>query len=341
MQLDFIHKPSGHCENGVVSNLLRFYGIEMSEAMVFGLGSGLFFAHMPFIRLHGMAVTSFRPMPGDIFSRVLSLLNIKIKRYKFRDRERERAMRALDSLLERGIPVGMLVGVYHLPYFPREYRFHFNAHNICVTGKEGDIYTVSDPVVVEKCTLSYEELKLVRFASGTYPPKGRMYHIADIRSKCDITSDTVKRAILKNCNRMLKIPVPLFGVKGIRFLAWRMRRWERSMGVKRAALNLAQIVRMNEEIGTGGAGFRFIYAAFLQEASVLINDPRLRELSAEMTTAGDMWRDFSYHAARLIKKRDSEPITYDSLADKLIAIANKEEAIFRDLAKVCGPCSQN
>ncbi len=139
---------------------------------------------------------------------------------------------------------------------------------------------------------------------------------------------------------MLKIPVPLFGVKGIRFLAWRMRRWERSMGVKRAALNLAQIVRMNEEIGTGGAGFRFIYAAFLQEASLLINEPRLRELSAEMTTAGDMWRDFSYHAARLIKKRDSEPITYDSLADKLIAIANKEEAIFRDLAKVCGPCKQ-
>ncbi len=334
MQLDFIHKPSGHCENGVVSNLLRFYGIEMSEAMVFGLGSGLFFAHMPFIRLHGMAVTSFRPMPGDIFSRVLSILNIKIKRYKFR--EKEKAMHVLDSLLEKGTPVGMLVGVYHLPYFPREYRFHFNAHNICVIGKEGDIYTVSDPVVMDKCTLSFEELKLVRFASGTYPPKGRMYHIADLTSKCDISADTIKRAILKNCNRMLKIPVPLFGVKGIRYLAGRMRSWERRMGSKRAALNLAQIVRMNEEIGTGGAGFRFIYAAFLQEASLLINDPRLRDISAEMTSAGDMWRDFSYHAARLIKKRDNELVTYDLLADKLISIANKEESIFRTLAKVCG-----
>jgi len=334
MQLDFIHKPSGHCENGVVSNLLRFYGIEMSEAMVFGLGSGLFFAHMPFIRLHGMAVTSFRPMPGDIFSRVLSILNIKIKRYKFR--EKEKAMHVLDSLLEKGTPVGMLVGVYHLPYFPREYRFHFNAHNICVIGKEGDIYTVSDPVVMDKCTLSFEELKLVRFASGTYPPKGRMYHIADLTSKCDISADTIKRAILKNCNRMLKIPVPLFGVKGIRYLAGRMRSWERRMGSKRAALNLAQIVRMNEEIGTGGAGFRFIYAAFLQEASLLINDPRLRDISAEMTSAGDMWRDFSYHAARLIKKRDNELVTYDLLADKLISIANKEESIFRTLTKVCG-----
>jgi hypothetical protein len=88
MQLDFKHKPAGHCENGVVSNLLGFYGINISEAMVFGLGSGLFFAHMPFIKLHGMAVTSFRPLPGAIFSRVMYLLGIKMKRYKFRDKEK-------------------------------------------------------------------------------------------------------------------------------------------------------------------------------------------------------------------------------------------------------------
>jgi hypothetical protein len=127
----------------------------------------------------------------------------------------------------------------------------------------------------------------------------------------------------------------MFGVKGIRFLAGRMRKWEGRMGSKRAALNLAQIIRMNEEIGTGGAGFRFIYAAFLQEAAVLMNNPRLRELSAQMTTAGDMWREFSYNAARLIKKRDAEPLTYDQLADKLIAISQKEEAIFRELANIC------
>ncbi|MEZ7953731.1 MAG: BtrH N-terminal domain-containing protein, partial [Bacteroidales bacterium] len=252
MQLDFKHKPAGHCENGVVSNLLGFYGINISEAMVFGLGSGLFFAHMPFIKLHGMAVTSFRPLPGAIFSRVMYLLGIKMKRYKFRDKEK--SMTALDKVLFSGNPVGMLVGVYNLPYFPAEYRFHFNAHNICVIGKEGDLYTVSDPVVVEKCTLTYEELKTVRFAKGTYPPSGRMYHITDISHKKEIDKETIRKSILLNCNRMIKIPIPMFGVNGIRFLARRMRRWERNMGKKRAALNLAQVIRMNEEIGTGGAG---------------------------------------------------------------------------------------
>lgn len=332
MQLNFIHKPSGHCENGVVSNLLRFYGIEMSEAMVFGLGSGLFFAHMPFIRLHGMAVTSFRPLPGEIFSRVVMLLNIKMKKFKFRDKEL--AMKTLDDVLFKGTPVGMLVGVYHLPYFPKEYRFHFNAHNICVVGKEGSVYTVSDPVVVEKCTLTYEELKLVRFASGTYPPKGRMYYISDISSKKALDKEAIRRSILRNCSRMLRIPIPLFGVNGIRYLAGRMRKWEKRLGSKKAALNLAQVIRMNEEIGTGGAGFRFIYAAFLQEASDLMNEPMLREFSKQMTSIGDMWRDFSYNAARLFKKRDAESITYDQLADKLILIADKEEQLFTGLEKL-------
>lgn len=332
MQLEFIHKPSGHCENGVVSNLLRFYGKEVSEAMVFGLGSGLFFAHMPFIKLHGMAVTSFRPYPGEIFARVVKLLNVKMKKYKFRDRDK--AMERLDEVLLTGTPVGMLVGVYHLPYFPKEYRFHFNAHNICVIGKEGDIYTVSDPVVVDKCTLSSDELKVVRFASGTYPPRGRMYHITDASGIHQPNGEAIRRAILRNCSRMIHIPLPMFGVDGIRYLAGRMRRWEKKMGSKRAALNLAQVIRMNEEIGTGGAGFRFIYAAFLQEAAAVMNQPSLRDFSAQMTAAGDMWRDFSYNAARMFKKRDGDLMTYDILAEKLERIADKEESIFRGLEKL-------
>ncbi|OFY41071.1 MAG: peptidase [Bacteroidetes bacterium GWF2_40_14] len=332
MELNFVHKPSGHCENGVVSNLLRFYGVEMSEAMVFGLGSGLFFSHMPFYKMHGMAITSFRPLPGDIFSRVVKLLGIKMKRFKFRDKEK--AMDKLDELLMKGFPVGMLVGVYHLPYFPKEYRFHFNAHNICVIGKEEDQYIVSDPVVVDKCRLSSNELKLVRFASGTYPPKGRMYYISDFKGIKPVNESMVRKAILKNCNRMLKIPLPMFGVEGIRYLAKRMRKWVSFFGEKKAALNLAQVIRMLEEIGTGGAGFRFMYAAFLQEASVMINEPRLNRLSAELTAIGDQWRDFSYNAARLFKKRDAEVATYDQLADKLMVIADREEKLFRELEKV-------
>jgi len=74
MELDFEHKSAAHCETGVIVNLLRFYGFDISEPMIFGLSSGLFFSHMPFVKLAGMAVTSFRTFPGVLFSRVARLL---------------------------------------------------------------------------------------------------------------------------------------------------------------------------------------------------------------------------------------------------------------------------
>ena len=46
MELQLQHKPAAHCENGTISNLLRFYGVEVSEPMAFGLSSGLFFVHL-------------------------------------------------------------------------------------------------------------------------------------------------------------------------------------------------------------------------------------------------------------------------------------------------------
>ena len=41
MKIDFTHKQTAHCENGVVSNLMTFNGFPVSEPMVFGIGSGL------------------------------------------------------------------------------------------------------------------------------------------------------------------------------------------------------------------------------------------------------------------------------------------------------------
>ncbi len=56
---------------------------------------------------------------------------------------------------------------------------------------------------------------------------------------------------------------------------------------------LGQLIRMQEEIGTGGGGFRFIYGAFLQEAAVILKNDELKGLSKEITAIGDLWRDFA------------------------------------------------
>ncbi len=329
--IDFQHKQSAHCENGVVSNLLGFYGIQLSEPMVFGIGSGLFFSHMPFLKVGGIPVTSFRPLPGVIFRRLSKRLGISFQRKKFRSPQK--AMEALDQNLEKGIPTGMLVGVYHLSYFPDAYRFHFNAHNLVAFAKENNIYRISDPVMEGYEQLTFDELLCVRYAKGTFAPNGHMYWVKNIPDNIHLEEAIVK-GIKQTCKDMLTIPIPMFGVKGIRFLSKKVRSYPKKLGVRKAASYTGQIVRAQEEIGTGGAGFRFMYGAFLQEAAQILNEPELRDLSIEMAGIGDLWREFAVITGRIVKNRNTLDESYDKAADLLLVIADKEEAFFKKLKAI-------
>lgn len=325
MEINFEHRHAAHCENGVIRNLLNFYGVKLSEPMILGLGSGIFFSHMPFYKMQGMPLTSFRPFHGRILKRVTKTLGIEVQEYKFKDPDK--AMEKLDEILFKQIPVGLRVGVYRLAYFPKEYRIHFNGHNLCVIGKEGDEYIISDPIGMNKNRLSATDLKKVRYAKGTNSPKGHMYYIKSMEHYRPITAEMIEKATLKTCSDMLDIPLPMFGAKGIAYLAGRVRKWEKLYGKTGAALNLAQVIRMLEEIGTGGAGFRFMYAAFLQEAGEFLKRPEWNELSMELSQVGDLWRDFSYNAARFFKQREGA-LSYNDLANKLDVISARETDVF-------------
>lgn len=329
MKIDFTHYQSAHCENGVVSNLLKHKGHDISEPMVFGIGSGLFFVYIPFLKVnHGPAI-SFRPMPGFIFKRFAKRLGIKIKRYKFTDKKK--AQLTLDAELQNNNPVGLQVGVYNLSYFPDEYRFHFNAHNLVVYGKENDTYLISDPVMETTTTLTEKELELVRFAKGAFAPKGHIYYPIQYPKELDLAK-AIKIGIKSTCRDMLA-PVPIVGVKGMRLVAKLIRKWPVKKGKKVANHYLGQIVRMQEEIGTGGGGFRFIYGAFLQEAAVILKNEKLNELSTEITEIGNSWRDFALDASRIYKNRSPEIDAYNKVADQLVALSHREEEFFKKLRK--------
>ena len=334
-ELPLSHQPSAHCENGAISTLLRYYGIEMSEPMIFGLASGLFFVHLPFIKMTGMPVTAFRTFPGVLFKRITKLLGIKTESHRYFSQER--AMKALDHvLIDRKTPVGCVVGMFDLPYMPPEYRFRFNGHNICVIGKDDTTgyYSVLDSNATQKVTISREDLMKVRYAKGgTYPLMGLMYWIKSVPEKLPDLKPLILKSIKKTCWFMVSQPdfIPYAGANGILYLSRRIRQWEKTMGARRAKSNLAQLIRMLEEIGTGGAGFRFMYGAFLQEAADITGIDELNDYCRRITEIGDLWRDFAYKASRIIKKRDNDQYTFNDLGDLLQIIGDRERCLFLDL----------
>jgi hypothetical protein len=328
MEIPFEHRQSAHCETGVAANLLSHYGLDINEAMAFGIGSGLFFGYLPFIRLNHLPLTTYRITTGGIMKRLTRRLGVNLRMTQFRNPLK--AMAALDRKLEEGVPVGCQTGGYWLPYFPQAYRFHFNMHNLVVIGRHGDDYHISDPIFEAPVICHRRDLMKARFAKGALAPKGKMYFVETMPPSADVPR-AVKRGIREVCRTMLKAPVALIGVKGIRKLARQVERWPVKFGPEKALLYLGQVIRMQEEIGTGGAGFRFIYAAFLQQAADVLAMPRFRELSAEMTAIGDRWRQFAVSGARNCKGRARPEDSYAAMAMTLRECADREASLYREL----------
>lgn len=318
----FQHHHAAHCESGVAASLMTHHGVKLSEAMAFGLSSTLSFAYLPFIKLTGFPLIAYRMPPKFILKGMIKPFQANFRFETFR--APDAGMRRLDELLAQGKVVGLQTSVFWLPYFPEDMRFHFNAHNLLVYGKEGDDYLISDPVTDLPQRCASTDLQRARFAKGALAPKGLLYYLDGI-GRTEVSAQPVRSAIKKTVRIMLG-PIPFVGVRGMRMLANKVEKLDTS----EHSLNyVGHIVRMQEEIGTGGAGFRFIYAAFLQEAAVITGNAALSMLSERLNEIGDDWREFALKAARMIKGRETfEP---KKLAEMLRMQAESESEFFRTL----------
>ena len=328
---DYKHYQHAHCESGVTANLLRHEGVDISEPLAFGIGAGMFFGHLPFLKVSGTPGTTFRTWPGAIFKRATQRLGITMHTQRFPNPQK--AMKALDDVLATGKPVGMLSSVYYLPYFPEAFRFHFNAHNLVVYGKENEEYYVSDPVLEQTTRIAPEDLAKARFAKGAPEPKGFMYYVKSVPKEIHFEK-AIQSGIKQTCFFMLSPPVPWFGNKAIFLLANKIQQYPKKLTPRKASLYLGNIIRMQEEIGTGGAGFRFLYAAFLQEAANILKRDDLQGFSQELTLIGDDWRNFAYNAARVMKDRKEGIVSFDELADMLRICGEKEKDFFKRMQKL-------
>ncbi|PWN55509.1 BtrH N-terminal domain-containing protein [Abyssibacter profundi] len=323
------HRHAGHCETGVSSILLEAAGLTLSEAEVLGLSSGLTFVHLPFVRINELPLTSYRMPPGRIYRGLARRIGVRWAQQRFR--HPAAGMAALDAALEQGRAVGIQASVYWLPYFPDAMRFHFNAHNLIVYGRDGDDYLVSDPVFEAPQRCPREALQRARFVRGALAPKGLMYWPVSVPGTID-WSTAFARSVRKTANMMLRAPLPFVGIRGIRLLGRQLERLPRRSDDARQRLYLGQIVRMQEEIGTGGGGFRFMYAAYLHEMADRLNRADLAEVGQSLTACGDAWRQFAVACARQIRSRQAVELA--GPIEALARVATLEAQAFRDVLAV-------
>ena len=121
-------------------------------------------------------------------------------------------------------------------------------------------------------------------------------------------------------------------MRGIRTVADKLAVLDRNGSAEAQKQWLGHLVRMQEEIGTGGAGFRYLYAYFLEQAGEALAHPGLLQAAQALTDIGDAWRQFASLCVRQCRKPDAAgPAT---LAAALRDVADREAALWQDIRQL-------
>jgi hypothetical protein len=319
-----------HCETAGVASIATNHGFDLTEPMAFGISSGITFFYLPIIKIWNNPLISFRMSPGSIVRGVQKRLGLQfvIKKYK----DQQEAMNELDQLVSGGQPVGLQVCLAYLPYVQPDFRIYFNAHTIIIFGKEGDEYLVCDPAMDKFNRIKGESLQKARFAKGVNAPNGFMFYPVYLPSEVDY-KPAIKKAIKSTCNMMLQPMFNFVGIRAVNAIAKRIEKMQGRADNKTVRNFLSHLVLFQEEIGTGGAGFRYMYAAFLQEAYDRIKIPELLEASKMMVATGDLYRKAAVSCAKIIKGKQE---TYDLklIADLYRESAKAEKEVYLLLKKI-------
>lgn len=330
-KINFNHRLAAHCESGMVTSLLNHSGIEISEAMVFGISGSIFFAYInnPMLPFPTIAV---RNQPGKIYKNFSRHSNLPFVKKQFR--QPDKAKEELESLLKDNKPAGVQVDFFYMDYVPEYIRAHFNGHFVIIVGKNENKYLISDAYAPELAELEQDTLQAARFTRGPFKPKGLMIYRNGSTDTID-WDKAIEKGINKATFNMLKIPFPFLGAKGIRYFAKKLPEWPKlARDEEHLSDEVMMINILLEERGTGGGGFRFMYAAFLQEAAKLINKPALNEIAEQMMNNGDKWRLISIFAGKIGRNRELDQNSLKELGAMIEKRADVEKNLFTDLKKI-------
>ena len=305
--------------------------------MVFGIGGGMYFLYFPWMKLYGFVLPVLRSKPTNILRHFAPRMHLGYHEKSYGN-NKDKAAKELDELVAKGVPVGLVVNLIGLKYLnDLGFELDYNGHHIVVIGKEGSQYIIADMDYKlpddNYVVLDEARMPLVRFRDGISAPHGRMFYIDPLPANYAETID-LKSAIIgglkEACRNMISIPMPWFGTNGIHFMANDIRKWEKKHTPELINTSLLWYYRLIEQAGTGGSGYRYIFADFLKESAEIFHDQALADSSDIMRKAADTWREFTISCNRYLEKTG---VMLNEMADIIDEAGDLEHKSFNKLKK--------
>ncbi|GGK49331.1 lantibiotic ABC transporter [Planomonospora parontospora subsp. parontospora] len=287
-----------HCETTALGVLLRHEGLDLSEPMLFGLGSGLSFVYwdgrgMAFPFLGG------RVKPFELTRNLAARLGLTLT-----VRETASPRKAWENAaapVDAGRPVGLQLDCHHLDYFRS--KVHFGGHVVAMYGyDEHDVHLVDTGQQGGAVRTSRASLAAARAERGPMTARNRSFTIG-LPAHPLSWQEQIIPAVRACADAFLAAPIANLGHRGIEKAGKQVPGWLLRAGDPQR--DLPQAALLMERGGTGGALFRTLYRDFLAECTRLIDDDGLRTGHRLYAEASVLWTEVSALIAKAGESGDA------------------------------------
>ncbi|TDC24961.1 DUF4872 domain-containing protein [Streptomyces sp. 8K308] len=312
-----------HCETTALGVLLRHQGLDLSEPMLFGLGSGLSFVYwdgknMDFPFLGG------RVRPFELTRNLAARLGLDLLVKE--TASPRRAWENVAAPIDAGRPVGLQLDSHYLDYFTS--KAHFGGHVVAMYGyDERDAHLVDTDQQGGAVATSLTSLARARAARGPMTARHRSFTLTAPRD-LPAPRDRIVPAITACADAFLNPPIANLGHRGVAKAGRLVRTWlQRAEDPGR---DLPQAARLMERAGTGGALFRNLYRDFLAECVQLLDDDHLRTGHRLYREAATRWTEVASLIAEAGETGDARRL--ERAGDVLDDLARVEREAMRALS---------
>ncbi|RSO49500.1 lantibiotic ABC transporter [Streptomyces sp. WAC 06725] len=290
-----------HCETAALGVLLRHEGLDLSEPMLFGLGSGLSFIYwdakyldFPFL---GGRVKPFE-LTGNLAARLGLDLQVR------ETTSPRKAWEHVTAPIGAGRPVGLQLDSYHLDYFGA--KVHFGGHVVALYGYDDrDAYLVDTEQQGGTVSTGLDSLARARAARGPMTARHRSFTLTAPENRPALERQLIP-AITACADAFLHPPIANLGHRGIAKAAKLVPTWlGRTEAPQR---DLPRAALLMERGGTGGALFRAFYRDFLAECAELLDASRLRTGHRLYAEAAMLWTETAALIGEAGTSGDAQPL---------------------------------
>ncbi len=317
---NYKHYPGYHCGSSGLRNLLSYYGCNISEDMVIGLGEAPSFYYFSDYSFDPVKIIHTR---FGYFEETF----IKNTGLPFRIEsglENTESWLAVRDYIISDIPVMVRTDIFYLPYF--DSKVHFNGHIVVAWGfdEENNEVYLSDTLKPEAQTVSITDLIMAR-ASKTppYMEKNIIFTINERMNKIDIVRIAIP-ALRSWGERHVMSGV---GIQSLKNLREDLSAWE---DVESRSWCERFAYQQIEKRGTGGAAFRKPYLGFLKELSGYIKDASLDEVIVLFSKNVKSW----HQLAALFKEKSEgnlkDYLEITKVLEDIIVLESKAAEICRN-----------